>query len=136
MKCNQLLRIEEALAGDASYRAHGLSQLAGAREAAAKPVVMGRAAAAFSRRRSSIRWDRLGRLALLGTLVFILLLYISPAKHWIQQSRTAGHQQEELRQLTAENRALNKRVKALGDPEALEREARRLGMSGRASART
>ena len=59
--------------------------------------------------------------------MFILLLYISPAKHWIQQSRTAGHQQEELRQLT-ENRALNKRVKALGDPGALEREARRLGM--------
>jgi cell division protein FtsB len=92
---------------------------------------MGRAAAAFpSRRRSGIRWDRLGRLALLATLVFILLLYISPAKHWLQQSRTAGHQQEELRQLTAENRALKKRVNALGDPGALEREARRLGMVG------
>src|ERR687896_767821 len=90
---------------------------------------MGRAAAAFpSRRRSGIRWDRLGRLALLPTLGFILLLYISPAKHWIQQSRTAGHQQEELRELTAENRALKQRVRALGDPGALEREARRLGM--------
>ena len=92
---------------------------------------MGRAADAFPRRRrSGIRWDRLGRLALLATLVFILLLYISPAKHWLQQSRTTGHQQEELRQLTTENRALKKRVKALGDPGALEREARRLGMVG------
>jgi cell division protein FtsB len=90
---------------------------------------MGRAAAAFpSRRRSSIRWDRVGRFALLGTLVFILLLYISPAKHWIQQSRTAGHQKQELRELTAQNRALKKRVRALGNPGALEREARRLGM--------
>jgi cell division protein FtsB len=81
-----------------------------------------------SRRRSSIRWDRLGRFALLATLIFILLLYISPAKHWVQQSRTAGHQQEELRALTAENGALKKRVRALENPGALEREARRLGM--------
>lgn len=90
---------------------------------------MGRAAAAFpSRRRSSIRWDRLGRVALLGTLVFILFLYISPAKHWLQQSSTAGHQQDELRELKAEKSKLSRRVRALRDPGALEREARRLGM--------
>ena len=41
---------------------------------------------------------------------------------------SARPQQEELRQLTVENRALKTRVKALGDPGALEREARRLGM--------
>jgi cell division protein FtsB len=80
------------------------------------------------RRRSGIRWDRVGRCALLTTLVAILLLYISPAKHWIQQSRTAGAQQEELRQLTDENRELEHKVRALRDPGALEREARRLGM--------
>ena len=62
------------------------------------------------------------------TLVAILFLYISPAKHWIQQSRTAGHQQEELRELTRENGELKRRVRALRDPGALEREARRLGM--------
>jgi cell division protein FtsB len=80
------------------------------------------------RRRTSIRWDRLGRLALLGTLFVILLLYISPAKHWWQQSRTAGAQKQELEDLTDENRTLEKRVRALRDPGALEREARRLGM--------
>ena len=89
---------------------------------------MGRAAAFPSRRRSGIRWDRLGRFALLATLVIIVLLYISPAKHWIQQSRTAGQQKDELRELTAENRALKRSVRALGNPGALEREARRLGM--------
>src|ERR671916_725868 len=77
------------------------------------------------RRRTSIR---LGRVALLGTLVVILLLYISPAKHWWQQSRTAAAQKDELRDLTEENRTLKKRVRALRDPGALEREARRLGM--------
>jgi cell division protein FtsB len=80
------------------------------------------------RRRSGIRWDRVGRFALLTTLVVILLLYLSPAKHWIQQSRTAGAQQDELQDLTAENRELKRRVRALRDPGALEREARRLGM--------
>jgi cell division protein FtsB len=81
-----------------------------------------------SRRRGGIRWDRLGRFALLGMLVFILGLYISPAKHWLKQSGTADRQAEELRELTAENRTLEKRVHDLSDPGALEREARRLGM--------
>ena len=79
-------------------------------------------------RRTSIRWDRLGRLALLGTLVVILLLYVSPAKHWLQQSSTAGAQREELEGLTEENKELKQRVRALRDPGALEQEARRLGM--------
>ena len=81
-----------------------------------------------SRRRSGIRWDRVGRCALLGMLVFILILYISPAKHWIQQSGTAGRQKDELRELRAEHKALEQRVHDLSDPGALEREARRLGM--------
>jgi cell division protein FtsB len=79
-------------------------------------------------RRSGIRWDRVGRIALLTTLVVILLLYLSPAKHWIQQSRTAGAQQDELGELAEENKELKRRVRALRDPGALEREARRLGM--------
>ena len=89
---------------------------------------MPRAAAFPSRRRSGIRWDRLGRVALLATLVTILLLYVSPAKQWIQQSRTAGHQREELSDLGREKRELKSRLRALRDPGALEREARRLGM--------
>jgi len=89
---------------------------------------MARAAALPSRRRAGIRWDRVGRFALLTTLVAILLLYISPAKHWIQQSRTAGEQKDELKDLTGENHELKSRVRALRDPGALEREARRLGM--------
>jgi cell division protein FtsB len=81
-----------------------------------------------ARRRTSIRWDRLGRIALLATLIVILLLYLSPAKTWWQQSRTASAQRDELGRLTEENRELKRRVRALRDPGALEREARRLGM--------
>jgi cell division protein FtsB len=80
------------------------------------------------RRRSGIRWDRVGRVALLATLIVIVLSYASPARHWIKQSGTARHQQEELGELTEENRHLKRRLRALRDPGALEREARRLGM--------
>ena len=88
---------------------------------------MGSAAIA-RRRRGGIRWDRVGRFALLGVLLVILLLYVSPAKHWIEQSRTAGEQRQELTDLTKENRGLRRRIRALRSPGALEREARRLGM--------
>jgi cell division protein FtsB len=80
------------------------------------------------RRRTSIRWDRVGRLALLSTFVVILLLYVSPAKHWLQQSSTARAQRQELDQLARENRQLERRVRSLRDPGALEREARKMGM--------
>jgi cell division protein FtsB len=79
-------------------------------------------------RAQGIRWDRVGRLALLATFFVILLLYISPAKHWLQQSSTARAQRAELEQLTTQNRELKRRVRSLRDPGALEREARKLGM--------
>lgn len=81
-----------------------------------------------ARPRGRIRWDRLGRLALLAMLGVILLLYVSPTKHWIEQSGTRSAQKAELRDLSAENARLKKRVGALRDPDTLEREARRLGM--------
>jgi cell division protein FtsB len=89
---------------------------------------MAAAARPLPARRTNIRWDRVGRLGLLATLVVILLLYISPAKHWLQQSSTAGEQRRELQELTQENKHLKARARALKDPGALEREARRMGM--------
>ena len=81
-----------------------------------------------TRRRSGIRWDRLGRVALLITLVVIVLSYLSPARHWLQQSGTAGRQKQQLSELEAQKAKLQHRLRALRDPGALEREARRLGM--------
>ncbi len=75
-----------------------------------------------------MRWDRLGRIALLATMGAILALYVSPAKHWIEQSGTASEQRRELRELSGERARLKARVRSLSDPAALEREARRLGM--------
>lgn len=84
--------------------------------------------ASHARRAGGVRWDRLGRVALLGLLGVILLLYISPAKHWIEQSRTASSQAQELRELEAEHARLTKRARELRGSAALEREARKLGM--------
>ena len=67
-------------------------------------------------------------MALLTTLVVIVLSYLSPATQWLRQSGTAKHQKQELGELTSENRKLKQRLRALRDPGALEREARRLGM--------
>ena len=79
-------------------------------------------------RASSIRWDRVGRIALVGVLGVILLLYASPLLHWVEQSRTAHEQRAELRLLEREHRVLAARARALRSAEAIEREARALGM--------
>jgi cell division protein FtsB len=79
-------------------------------------------------RRSSIRWDKVGRLALLVTFGVVLLLYVSPLTNWIRQSRTASEHRAELRELKSENRRLKSRIRTLRRPDALEREARKLGM--------
>lgn len=78
--------------------------------------------------RPGIRWDRISRTALLVVLLLIPLLYLSPAKQWVTQSRTANEDRAELRQLERENTELKTRVESLQAPGALEREARKLGM--------
>src|SRR3712207_2704147 len=95
------------------------SQVAGARRAAVRRRPPGAA---------GIRWDRVGRLALIAMLGVIVLLYISPVKHWIQQSGTAEHQEQRLNELQEENSRLEGRLNYLRRPESIDREARRLGM--------
>ncbi len=97
---------------------------------------MATATARAPRRRASsnlklggIRWDRLSRVALLVLLGAILLMYVSPAKHWWESSRTASAQNAELQHLEAENKRLQERSALLQDPDTLELEARKLGMT-------
>ena len=79
-------------------------------------------------RRTRIRWDRLGRWALIAVLGLVLYLYIGPAASWISTYREAARKRAEVAALKAENRRLQERRSVLRDPSALEREARRLGM--------
>jgi cell division protein FtsB len=79
-------------------------------------------------RRTRIRWDRLGRWALIAVLGFVLYLYIGPAASWVSTYREASRKRAEVAALKAEHAQLRERRRDLRDPEALEREARRLGM--------
>jgi cell division protein FtsB len=88
-----------------------------------RPVGGGRAT-----RATGIRWDRVGRIALLLVLVGIIGLYIGPARSYLGARQEAGRRSAELAELKRENARLRARRAALRDPQALEREARRLGM--------
>jgi cell division protein FtsB len=78
--------------------------------------------------RSSIQWHKVGRLALLFTLFVIVLLYIRPVAHWVQQRSTAEHSRADLRALQGENERLEARLRQLSGTGAIEREARKMGM--------
>jgi cell division protein FtsB len=82
----------------------------------------------MDRRTTGIRWDRLGRWALIGVFALVLYLYIGPAVRWVQTYREAGRQREAVAALRVENQRLLQRKRDLSAPGALEREARRLGM--------
>jgi len=75
-----------------------------------------------------IRWDRLGRWALLFVLALVLYLYIGPARTWVSTWSEARDKREEVAALRAENQRLRARRADLRRASALEREGRRLGM--------
>jgi cell division protein FtsB len=77
---------------------------------------------------SGIRWDRVARAALLGTLGIVLLLYISPLHRWLTQRNLAAQETQQLQQLQQQNKELRSNIKRLHDPTALEVQARKLGM--------
>jgi cell division protein FtsB len=79
-------------------------------------------------RRTRIRWDRLGRWALIAVFGFVLYLYVGPAITWVSTYREAARKRAEVAALKAENRELRERRRELRDPAALEQEARRQGM--------
>ncbi len=82
----------------------------------------------MSSARTRIRWDRLGRWALLFVLALVIYLYIGPARTWVSTWQEARQKRGEVATLRAENERLRARRDDLKRKSALEREARRLGM--------
>jgi cell division protein FtsB len=75
-----------------------------------------------------IRWDRVGRTALLVVLIGMAALYVGPlASFWSARGEAAG-KRAEVEQLRRENTALRQRRVALRTGGAMAAEARRLGM--------
>jgi cell division protein FtsB len=75
-----------------------------------------------------IRWDRLGRWALLFVLGLVLYLYIGPLRTWVSTWQEAKQKRQEVATLRAQNQQLRAHEDSLQRSSALEREARRLGM--------
>ena len=82
----------------------------------------------MERRIARIRWDRVGRWALIAVLGFVVYLYIGPAASWVSAYKEAKRKRAEVAALRTENERLRERRRYLKDPASLEREARRLGM--------
>ena len=75
-----------------------------------------------------VRWDRIGRLALLFVGLLLIYLYINPLRTWVSTWQEAQTKREQVTQLEQEHATLVKRARALRSPGSIEVEARRLGM--------
>jgi cell division protein FtsB len=78
-------------------------------------------------RLDAVRWDRVGRVALLCVLIGLVFLYIKPASSYFSARGQARAHEAEVRSLERERDALLARRRALRRPAVLERAARRLG---------
>jgi cell division protein FtsB len=75
-----------------------------------------------------IRWDRVGRVALLVTLGIVVCLYIQPALSIYNTWRAEHAQASAVRQLLHGNAALERQVKSLNRSSTIVADARALGM--------
>ena len=80
------------------------------------------------RARPQIRWDRVGRIALLLVLLGVIALYVNPLRSWWSTRQESAQRSSEVTELKRENERLRERREQLKDPRMLEEEARRLGM--------
>ena len=84
-------------------------------------------------RRSTRRSSRLfrGRILLrwlgVGVVLFIAFLYSQPLRSYLSTRDALSSRAQEVRSLRAEKRRLERRLAEADTPEALTREARRLG---------
>lgn len=75
-----------------------------------------------------VRWDRVGRTALLLVLFAVALAYVGPARSLLSTWHDSNAKQAQLRQLQQEHDALLRRARELRDTRTVQAEARRLGM--------
>jgi cell division protein FtsB len=77
---------------------------------------------------SRIRWDRLGRIALVLVLFAVMISYLNPLVNLLQAWQGSKSSEAELAQLKKEKVQLTQQLREVSGPPALSREARRLGM--------
>ena len=75
-----------------------------------------------------MRWDRVGRLAMLCLLAALLYLYLSAGVHMFSSWREARHDSAAVVALEREHAALVRAHASLGRQSTVEAQARKLGM--------
>jgi cell division protein FtsB len=75
-----------------------------------------------------VRWDRLGRIALLVVLMVVVGLYVRQGMSLLSTHSQAERQLAIVHRLARENARLTRERDALNDPSTIERDARALGM--------
>src|SRR5512132_923067 len=77
---------------------------------------------------SRIRWDRVGRIALVLVLFGVMVSYLNPLVNLLEAWQGSKSSDAQLAQLKREQVELAQRLREDSSPATLEREARRLGM--------
>jgi len=77
---------------------------------------------------SHIRWDRVGRIALVLVLFGVMVSYLNPLVNLLEAWQGSKSGQSQLAQLKQEKVELTEQLRDASSPATLEREARRLGM--------
>ena len=77
---------------------------------------------------SRIRWDRVGRVALVLVLFGVMVSYLNPLVNLLQAWQGSKASEQQLAQLKQEKAQLTEQLREVSSPATLEREARRLGM--------
>ena len=78
---------------------------------------------------SRVRWDRIGRIALVIVLFGVAVSYLNPAMNLFHSWQDSRISKERLAELKVENQQLRQQLDEASNPAAIEREARRLGMA-------
>src|SRR3954447_21814763 len=77
---------------------------------------------------SRIRWDRLGRIALVLVLFAVMVSYLNPLVNLLQAWQGSKSSDAQLVQLKQQKVELSGALREASRPATLEREARKLGM--------
>lgn len=81
-------------------------------------------------RASRVRWDRIGRVALVLVLFLVIASYVGPSLNVFESWRDSTAAEARLAELKDENDRLTRQAKALEGDAAAIAEARKLGMVG------
>ena len=94
----------------------------------AKPKGSSRPAEAGLRAAARIRWDRLGRVAMLLVLVALVFLYLSAGAHMLSSWKQSRHDHATVAAMEREHLTLLRQHNLLSSQSNLEIQARQLDM--------